>query len=111
MSKSPVVGGRYIKDGQVAVLYSPGYGAGWYTWSNSNDRTMLFDPGLVQLILDGAPFADLDDYASKRWPDEYLGGLRDVRIQWIPVGTVFHVHEYDGFESIRLVDDLDMIAA
>ena len=24
---------KVIRDGKVAVLYSPGYGAGWYSWN------------------------------------------------------------------------------
>ena len=25
---------KYIKDGKVAVAYSPGFGAGWSTWND-----------------------------------------------------------------------------
>ena len=32
-SKQGVNMQKVIRDGKVAVLYSPGYGAGWYTWS------------------------------------------------------------------------------
>ena len=41
---------KVIENGQVAVIYSPGFGAGWYTWNQGrfpelNDGTaLLFDP-------------------------------------------------------------------
>ena len=47
---------KVIENGQVAVIYSPGFGAGWYTWNQSrfpelNDGTaLLFDPILVDLV-------------------------------------------------------------
>ena len=28
---------KVIRDGKVAVLYSPGYGAGWSTWCYNDD--------------------------------------------------------------------------
>ena len=44
---------KYIRDGEVAVLYSPGYGAGWSTWAEGSEREqLLYDPDIVQLVLD-----------------------------------------------------------
>jgi hypothetical protein len=40
---------KLIRDGLVAVLYSPGFGAGWYSW-NSEHPEILFDPALVELV-------------------------------------------------------------
>jgi len=39
--------------GQVAVLYSPGFGSGWSTWAAVTDNACLFDPETVQWVLDG----------------------------------------------------------
>ena len=46
---------KYIKDGKVAVAYSPGYGAGWSTWESNNalKDTMVFHPDIIKMILDG----------------------------------------------------------
>lgn len=30
------------------------------------------------------------------------GGLRDLTIKWVPEGTQFRVHEYDGSETVIL---------
>lgn len=89
---------KVIKDDMVAVLVSPGYGAGWYSWGN--DESMLFDPGLVQLILNEATFKEKLEYANVKWPDAYVGGLNDVEVEWIPVNTEFMIDERDGSESI-----------
>jgi len=37
---------KYIRDGKVAVLYSPGFGAGWSTWNDDEYRMSQpnFDP-------------------------------------------------------------------
>ncbi len=32
---------KLSQDGKVAVLYSPGFGAGWYTW-NTDAPEILF---------------------------------------------------------------------
>ena len=31
---------KVIRNGQVAVLYSPGFGAGWYSW-NEKKRIVI----------------------------------------------------------------------
>jgi hypothetical protein len=100
---------KVIRDGKVAVLYSPDYGAGWYTWNQEN-QDMIFDPTVVMFVEDG----DLDKaeaYATLKWPDAYLGGLRDLRVEWIPEGTAFKITEYDGNESIETRDGGQWIVA
>jgi hypothetical protein len=100
---------KVIKDGRVAVLYSPDYGAGWYTW-NTEHKDMLFDPTVVMFVESG----DLDKveaYATLKWPEAYIGGLRDLRVEWIPEGTAFKINEYDGNESIEIRDGNQWIVA
>ena len=41
---------KVIRDGKVAVLYSPGFGAGWSTW-NSHNPDLLFDSIIVDFVL------------------------------------------------------------
>jgi hypothetical protein len=106
---------KLIKDGMVAVLYSPGFGAGWSTWSGSDSGTssaeaMMFDRDLAEVTLAG----DLDKMfaiAKAKWPDEYHGGLDDLRVKWVPVGAQFIIHEYDGSESVVLMDDIQFRTA
>jgi len=100
---------RVVRDGKVAVLYSPGYGAGWYSW-NRDRVDMLFDPGLVDLVLEGNTEKILV-YVTLRWPDAYTGGLDDLAIEWIPVGSRFIIEEHDGAETVKLQKTIKWIRA
>jgi hypothetical protein len=99
---------KYTVDGKVAVIVSPGFGAGWSTWCSSENReNAMYDPILVKAILDGKNEKELVDIASERYPKEYHGGIEDnIYIEWLPEGTPFYIHEYDGSESVRTGADL-----
>ena len=43
---------KLSENGKVAVLYSPEFGAGWYTW-NQDHPEILFDPAMVKLVEKG----------------------------------------------------------
>lgn len=93
---------KVIRDGQVAVLVSPGFGAGWSTWARGDDdlaEHVLFDPETVAWVEAGKP-ADRPDFEAKFGDDFYDGGADDLVIRWIPVGTQFRIEEYDGAESL-----------
>lgn len=90
---------KYIKDGKVAVLVSPDCGAGWSTWARGDRQKMMFCPEMVECILhrnsDG-----LEKLAAKLFPDEYQGGVQELEVRWVPVGSRFLIEEYDGSESL-----------
>ena len=88
---------KVVRDGRVAVLVSPGYGAGWSTWNDGDN--ILFDPGLVNLVL-AEDYEAAKKYAEKRWPRAYLGGLEDLVVEWVDEGAQFRINEYDGYESL-----------
>ena len=100
---------KVIRDGKVAVLYSPGFGAGWYTW-NQEHPDMLFDPMIVHCVENG-DLEKLSAHMELKYPGAYTGGMRDLTIEWINEGTLFRVHEYDGSESIELKEQLDWMIA
>jgi hypothetical protein len=37
--------------------------------------------------------------------------MDDLMIAWIPVGTAFRIHEYDGSESIEMREELNWMLA
>jgi hypothetical protein len=92
---------KYIKDGKVAVLISPGYGAGWYSW-NTGYQGLLFDPEIVQAVLDGNRQLAAE-IADRKYPDCYTGGARDLTVEWLDPGTVFTIDDYDGYESLEIL--------
>ncbi len=100
---------KVVRDGLVAVLYSPGYGAGWFSWNTSHPE-ILFDPAIVELV-EKEKWEELQAFVTLKYPDIYTGGLRDLQIRWIPQGMQFQVNDYDGNESIELRDQVDWITA
>ena len=96
---------KVIRDGKVAVLYSPGFGAGWSTWLY-NDATRLksiFEPRLVEAVERNASHEEIAVIAKETLGENFFtGGVEDLTICWIPVGTCFDIDEYQGSESIRV---------
>jgi len=102
---------KVIRDGKVAVLYSPGFGAGWSTWAYNGEEDnrdfMLFDPTLVDMVENKDSTEDIETYVKSKYPHTYCGGADDLTIFWLPVGTAFRIHEYDGSESVEIRDEMD----
>ena len=92
---------KVIRDGKVAVIVSPGFGVGWATWNDADDA---FDPEIVAWIEGGKnpPYEVLSDD-----DDRDPGGLSETEIHWLPVGTKFRIHEFDGSEYLELASDVD----
>jgi hypothetical protein len=100
---------KVIRDGKVAVLYSPGFGAGWYSW-NPDKLECLFSPEIVKMVENKEEITE-DVCNSLFGKDFYSGGSEQLQIAWIPEGTKFRVHEYDGSESIVYLDINDFYTA
>lgn len=102
---------KVIRDGKVAVLYSPGFGAGWSTWAHyDNGINLVFDPTIVACV-EAGDFDKLTTYMTLWHPDAYTGGMDDLTIAWLPEGTLFRINEYDGNESIEVKEDMDWMVA
>ena len=107
---------KVVRDGKVAVLYSPGFGAGWYSWNNYKE--CLFLPEIVELveqnrrdeITEELMFKLLGGVTPREEFSFYHGGAYDLEIAWLPEGTHFDIHEYDGNESIQTFNDIKLIA-
>jgi hypothetical protein len=100
---------KLIDNGKVAVLYSPGFGAGWSTW-NKGVPEILFDPAIVKFI-ENDQMAELTTYVTLKYPGLYTGGMNDLAVAWLPKGTEFRIGEYDGAENIEIKDNTDWITA
>lgn len=98
---------KYTKDGMVAVLYSPEYGAGWSTGASGDTDFLVFDQGLVTLAMAKAPETDVETYLRALGMEPpYMGGWANIEVKWLSEGTEFIIDEYDGFETITLKDDI-----
>ncbi len=98
---------KYIQDGRMGVLYSPGFGAGWSTWGADE---LAYDADLVRAFIEGGTEA-LRKITEAKYPDTYMGGLNDIEIEWVPQGVAFRVTEYDGSESIEYRDSAGFMTA
>lgn len=108
----------------VAVLVSHGYGTGWST-ANPFWPDIAYNPEVVKLFMEVGPADDGDLKArqtklgrvNRVLRDIYgdgpfnLLGWNDIDIEWIPVGTLFRVDEYDGAEGIEEFDPCCWILA
>ena len=90
---------KLIRDGKVAVLVSPGFGAGWYTWHHVEE--LIYDPSIVEWLEQGN-MPKIEAYLALKYKDEYFGGLEDLVVEWVPEGARFRIDEYDGAESLVL---------
>ena len=100
---------KLVRDGLVAVLYSPEFGAGWSTW-NPKVPEILFDPAIVELVEKNQQ-DELKVYVTLKYIDLYIGGLEHLTVAWLPEGSEFRIHDNDGSESIEIKDHLNWIVA
>ena len=92
---------KLIKDGMVAVVYSPGYGAGWSSWSLEHEEELCLRKEIAEFVLN-KDFNGLKVFMKENYPDVYLGGMDDLSVDWVSVGSLFRINEYDGSESIEI---------
>jgi len=97
---------KTIIGGKVAVLYSPGYGAGWYSWHG--EEKLLYDPIIVEMIESKKHYTEIVQYCQDRYGDQHsFSGAEDFRVEWVDIGREFRIDEYDGSESIEYKDELE----
>lgn len=102
---------KVVRDGKVAVLVSPGFGAGWYTW-NRQHPSILFEPNVVSMVLGKVHYTEIDSYMERNYGDGfYAGGSSDLVVHWVPEGMRFRIHEYDGSESLVLESEEEWVTA
>lgn len=111
---------KVVVDDKVAVLYSPGHGAGWYSWHDK--KGLLFDPRIIRTVLEWREKEDYEDlpvekvkeivqYCKKVYGSNYYEGARSLQVAWVQQGTQFRVDEYDGYESIETNSQIEWITA
>ena len=99
---------KVIRDGKVAVLVSRGWGAGWYSWHGIEE--LIYDPEIVRMIEN--PDEDEDDFSIEKYCEEtygdgsYYGGVDGLCVVWVPEGTQFIIHEYDGAETLWIKEEM-----
>tara|TARA_A200000159_G_scaffold163425_1_gene189623 strand:- start:7695 stop:8042 length:348 start_codon:yes stop_codon:yes gene_type:complete len=101
---------------EIAVIYSPGFGAGWSTWNQEYAEILLFHKELA-LYVDSesdkfeGELKSICDRLCGPDSDVYVGGSRNLSLKWVPEGTEFVIQEYDGSEQIRVKDSYEWMRA
>ena len=112
---------KYEKNGKTAVLYSPGYGAGWSTWG---EKELAYDRRVVEFWLEHKDDKEFMNNISRTFDSDesratedifqkwgydhvYFGGFKNIVLEWVEKGVPFKINEYDGWESIEFCDDVD----
>ena len=101
------------ENGEIAVLVSHGYGAGWSTW---NDERLAYDKRVVELFDKNKPPINKkqEDEIKKKLKEMgyrtvYMGGYEQIEKVWIPKNVQFRIHEYDGSEHIQWLNEVGLI--
>ena len=91
------------RDGKIAVLYSPSFGAGWSTWNTeAKYQALLFDREIVELVLANRLDAAVR-LAEKKYPGIFSFGVGTLAVEWVPKGERFIVEAYDGAEWVTII--------
>ena len=109
---------RYIRNGQVAVLVSPGFGGGWSTWGHGWKEELALHRDIVKYFLgevSGSLVGIIADACGVEEGDSlfpyYAGGENNVSVRWVDIGTRFEIREYDGAERIYTLEEMDILEA
>ena len=93
---------KLIRDGEVAVLISPGRGPHW--GRGALRKWLMFDHHLVKMVLrgQGREAASVASAKTGLWFDG-----SDVTVAWVPVGSRFAVMNDNGAEYIVMKDEIE----
>lgn len=113
----------YKKGNETGVLVSHGYGAGWSTWCScpelaydkrviefwlSHKDNKKFNHAVASYDHNDAKSKVLDFLHSLEYVDDdtqiCLYGWDGIDLEFVPNGQLFRITEYDGAESIELLD-------
>lgn len=99
------------RNGEVAVLVSGGFGAGWSTCMDDNQAAvLLYHPDIVKLVQEDKRSEITDDLCKKilgidNKKDSYVCvlGAGDLEIEWVIEGAQFEIEEHDGSETLHII--------
>ena len=117
--KNSVTRQRVLDDeGNVAVLVSLGYGAGYFTSNLFHSDECIFDPFVIEIVknprwsTDPEKLKVINHHLKDKYGQSFdTRGIEDLVVEWIPEGTKFRISEYDGHEYIEVLHEIDWIEA
>ena len=108
----------YNDKGEIGILVSYGYGAGWSSWSEYGIK-LAVDKRIIEKfnehIDDDEWRREIDSFhdndiktefqnflSSIGYDNVYLGGLKDCELVFVPQGSAIRITEYDGNENLEI---------
>lgn len=89
----------YNEQGEIGLLVSYGFGAGWSSW-NDDREFFLMDRTLVEMALNNASAKEVEEYLYKNSDEHFCLLGWPCEVVFLPPNTPFYLHEYDGSEHI-----------
>ena len=108
----------YNDKGEIGILVSYGYGAGWSSWSEYGIK-LAVDKRIIEkfnehinndewrMAIDSFHDNDIKTefqnfLSSIGYDNVYLGGLKDCELVFVPKGSAVRITEYDGNENLEI---------
>lgn len=106
----------YTSKDELVILVSPGYGGGWSSWAGrKHSERILMDASIIRFFYDNYVMNANQNWrkepnnvdAMKKFlekngiTDIFMGGLYQLKLEFIPKGKIFRIKEYDGYESVE----------
>ena len=108
----------YNDKGEIGILVSYGYGAGWSSWSEYGIK-LAVDKRIIEKfnehIDDDEWCREIDSFhdndiktefqnflSSIGYDNVYLGGVKDCELVFVPKGSAVRITEYDGNENLEI---------
>lgn len=91
----------YDNNGNVGILISRRFGAGWSTWDYNHGYDIAMDKRIIEKWLTSPSCDEMEEFlASIGYENVYMGGYGDLSLEYVEPGTKFYIDEYDGAESL-----------
>lgn len=109
---------KHNSQGQVAVLFSFGYGKGWSTLLHKNEiqmrREMMMNKNLVEYVMNCRENGKIVTASEMRklwlevlpeYPVPDLGGVPQLNVMWVNKNQAFQIRDMKGAEYIYCPHD------
>jgi len=108
----PVANENYSKlismTNEVAILYSPGFGSGWFSSNTQFGQQIVKDSRIIRYRFE-KNFYDLEfnefmTHVIRFQELPYDGGWEQLSLAFVPDGVPYEIAEYDGAEFFVVFD-------
>lgn len=93
----------------MKVVISEGYGDGWSTWSGCPE--LATDPAIVEAVENDVTIDEMEKLVeSLGYPSDqvkFCMTYGNLVVVDVPPGKYFRIKEYDGYESVEILDKKD----